>query len=327
MHIKPIIKSGIVGGVFLVLGVILGYFIPHLSSVGVVSDELRLGEGTSTNPLLECAGGGRSIASQKEDFTRDLEELVHELKQDSQIVEMGVYFRDLNNGPVIGVHQNEEFVPASLLKVPLMIAYLRWADDDPTILDARIPYMAAFEVGTDPMFAPETPLVEGVAYSARSLLEAMIGHSDNNAAILLYEQLPERYQEELYTLVGIDPELVIDPTALLSVKQYSIFFRILFNGSFLSRVYSEYALELLARSDFNQGIRAQLPKDVLVANKFGERQIDGGLQQFHDCGIVYYPGHPYLLCIMTRGSDIESLLDGIQEVSTFVYKKIDEQYH
>jgi hypothetical protein len=79
-------------------------------------------------------------------------------------------------------------------------------------------------------------------------------------------------------------------------------------------------------TEFDQGIVAGVPKGVTIAHKFGEREVVGEPEkQLHDCGIVYYPKHPYLICIMTRGSDFEKLAQGIRELSELVYKEIDEK--
>jgi hypothetical protein len=61
-----------------------------------------------------------------------------------------------------------------------------------------------------------------------------------------------------------------------------------------------------------------------VAHKFGIRDIAGEQEkQFHDCGIVYYPKRPYLLCVMTRGNDIQQAIAFIREVSRRVYDQVD----
>ena len=105
-----------------------------------------------------------------------------------------------------------------------------------------------------------------------------------------------------------------------------VFFRILFNSSYLSRESSEKALELLANTEYSDALVSGIPKDVTVAHKFGEAGTGNVERQLHDCGIVYFPNHPYLACIMTRGHNTETLRNSIQDISRFVYEKIDEQY-
>jgi hypothetical protein len=63
---------------------------------------------------------------------------------------------------------------------------------------------------------------------------------------------------------------------------------------------------------------------MIVAHKFGER-IMGDSFQLHDCGIVYYPDNPYLLCVMTKGHDFYKQQTAIQIISKFIYNKISQK--
>lgn len=92
----------------------------------------------------------------------------------------------------------------------------------------------------------------------------------------------------------------------------------------MSLEHSEKVLSLLAQSEFDQGTASGVPKDVRVANKFGERFI-GNEKQLHDCGIVYFPQNPYLLCVMTRGKDFHELAGVISAISQMVYEEIDSR--
>lgn len=75
---------------------------------------------------------------------------------------------------------------------------------------------------------------------------------------------------------------------------------------------------------------AGVPRDLKVAHKFGERRFDvpgtPPTDQLHDCGVVYFPGRPYLLCLMTRGASWDRLADTLRELSGIVYQHY-EQVH
>jgi hypothetical protein len=105
------------------------------------------------------------------------------------------------------------------------------------------------------------------------------------------------------------------------VKDYGMFFRVLFNASYLSKDSSEKALKLLSESTFTKGLVAGIPSGVSISHKFGER-VMGDTRQLHDCGIVYLPKQPYLLCIMTRGKDFDQLAGVISEISKKVYDDV-----
>ena len=185
----------------LVVGFLIGFFVPRSNNDEETSSELRLGSSSLTNPLLECDLGGATIGSRKEDFTPELIEFTERLKKDGGVSEIAVYYRDLNNGPVIGIDQNIPFAPASLLKIPLLIAYLSWSETLPSVLDEQVRFEGAVDVGYQQQFAPSMPLEAGVMYSIRTLLERMTIYSDNQALVILFERLPKAYQEELYTLL------------------------------------------------------------------------------------------------------------------------------
>ena len=112
----------------------------------------------------------------------------------------------------------------------------------------------------------------------------------------------------------------------LSVQTYASFFRVLFNATYLSREASEWALDLLSKSEFRAGLAAGAPPGILVSHKFGEHSdANSGEVQLHDCGIIYYPQNPYLLCIMSKGANLEFLNDVISEVSHMTYAEITLQ--
>ncbi len=63
--------------------------------------------------------------------------------------------------------------------------------------------------------------------------------------------------------------------------------------------------------------------DFGVAHKFGTRVADGpGGRQLHDCGIVYAPKTPYILCVMSRGNSSQNLSHFIAQVSKRVYEGV-----
>lgn len=290
-------------------------------------EQIRLGVGKFTNPLLECEVAQGTINSQKINFEPELKQFVQSLESKAGIERVGVYYRDLNNGPAFGINQNEGFVPASLLKVPIMMALLKAADDKPEILNQRIAFNTPqsteyFNQQVD----PESVLVPGTSYTVLELINRMIVYSDNEAAVLLAGAVGLENQGELFRLLGVEPSAITDPRATLSVRQYAAFFRILFNASFVSQKHSEVGLEILSRAKFDQGLRKGIPADVPSSHKFGERKLENGMQHFHDCGIIYYPKHPYLLCVMTQGQDPTMLENAIAEISKFTYTQVETQY-
>jgi beta-lactamase class A len=230
----------------------------------------------------------------------------------------------MNNGPWFGIQENELFSPASLVKVPLMITYLKKAEQDPSILDQEILNTTIYDPKTQNI-QPEVVLNKDQKYTIRQLIEQMIIYSDDVSYNLLNQQIPSADIIKIYNELGVDvSKALTDPNGdIISVKDYASFFRILFNASYLNQEMSNYGLTILNKIKFKDGLIAGIPNNISVAHKFGERQyLDTGLKQLHDCGIVYLPGKPYLLCVMTRGNDFNTLKNTIKNISQLVFQEI-----
>lgn len=286
----------------------------------------QMGSFKYINPLLECEVAEGSIDARKENFHSDLESFVAAAKKNHGLTDVAVYFRYLNNGPTFGVNTDGEFFPASLLKVPVMMAYYHWSESRPDLFGTEVLYEAPRDFGVTPSIISKGKLDPGQSYTVAELIRRMIIYSDNQALGLLTSRLPIENMQDLFSILGVGDDVLVNSDAKLTVKEYSGFFRILFNSSYLSRENSEQALSLLASTDFNDALVAGVPSGVLVSHKFGEAGTGNVERQLHDCGIVYFPGHPYLACVMTRGHDTDSLKKAIAEVSKFIYDKIDKQY-
>jgi beta-lactamase class A len=274
------------------------------------------------SPLLQCEnaqpGGFLHIRKAR----ASVHSVIEEAKKRGDISMAAVYYRDLNNGPWFGENEGEPFFPASLLKVPLLLTYLREAESNPAILQRKLVYDGTpFTITQNYVFGE--PLKSGRSYSVKELLEKMILTSDNTAmAILTSEELVSDAQlERVYKAFAIDSP--IREGYQINPVTYASFFRVLYNATYLSRDLSEYALELMSHSDFNEGLRSGVPLNIPISHKFGERYHgQTGERQLHDCGIVYAPGKPYLICIMTRGSDFKRLSAVIGEISKQVYTSL-----
>jgi len=291
--------------------------------------EIRLAGYQLINPLLECEGGDAAIGGQElQSFKYKLTSFITDRKKDNWASHVSVYFRDMNNGLAIGIDDKEKFAPASLLKVPLMIAYLKWAEANPGLLTKKIAFSGMPDQSSMQTVKPIRSLQLGKSYTIDELLFSMIAYSDNNAYFLLFANIPVDVLHNVYTDLGLEVPRVREAKDFMSVSEYSAFYRILFNASYLNKDMSEKALAYLTEVDFKDGMVAGLSQGIVAAQKFGETTMgkQQEIKQMHDCGIVYYPGHPYLLCVMTRGESFAHLDDILRGISRIVYSEVDGQY-
>lgn len=312
------------------VGLVIGHVIFPLSLKEQLprAHQVRGGERYEfINPLLDCEVAEGVINAPNEKFKSDLRSYIDTLIAEHSLFKIGVYFRDLNNGPTFGLNEDEPFIPASLMKVPIMIAWFAASEDEPGILDKRITYKERFVLDAPGIqhIPPAEEIFPGATYTIHELIHRAIKYSDNQAVTLLIKELPPKYVRDLFAVLDIPDGVLNGPDGHLSVKEYASFFRVLFNASYLDRALSEHALKDLSETDFNDGLVAGVPYGILIAHKFGEAG-DETAHQLHDCGIIYYPKHPYLLCVMTGGKNIDTLKRSIADISHFMYEKVDAQY-
>ena len=259
---------------------------------------------------------------------QDLKTLLKEEEGHTEHSPTGIFFRELNyGGTSFGIHSDLTFSPASLFKVPLMMAYFKQAEKNPSFLSTKITYTEQMNLNQHEFYTAREYVELGNEYTIEQLIEYMIIHSDNEATYLLKQHLDPEISNQTYFDLGINvPEN--DPEAeFMTVRAYTSFFRILYNSTYLNEELSAKALEILTKSNFKLALRKPIPDNIRVAHKFGERKsLQSNLKQLHDCGIIYFPNHPYSLCVMTKGNDFDTQAETISKISSIVFERIKTIY-
>ncbi len=287
--------------------------------------EIRKSSAALTSPLLECGELSQRVSDETLSSLKDgIQKLLDTATKDGDIIYASVYFRDLNNGPWFGVNESDEFFPASLLKLPLAMSFYNAADDDPSILTKEITYTPdpSTAVEVQP-FGPQKNVEAGKKYTVKELLTIMLQESSNEVAVALAGIAGPAQITGVYRDLGLKPP-TFGNDYKIDTHKYASFFRILYNATYINREDTEVILRSLAEASFKDGLVAGVPASVTVAHKFGSRQVDasGKVVQLHDCGIVYATGRPYILCVMTQGSDFTKLAGFIKGVSELVYTNV-----
>jgi beta-lactamase class A len=256
-----------------------------------------------TNPYLEPLGaenGDPSLSRARRVAT----EYILARQQVDPTLRVAVYVRDLDNGAWVGVNDRALFFPSSLTKVAVMIRTLLREEEEPGTLERELLFPGPESmVGEDTMReAPDSlRLHAGQRYSIAELLRRMIVYSDNYAFQLIVDDGgSEGVSKMLYDLSA--DQYVEDGRFYYDAHTVARLLRSLYDSSLLSRRHSEFALDLLTKARFGEGMRMTLPPDVTVASKFGfhASTVNGRRHhELHECGIVYRPRAPYVICVMT----------------------------
>lgn len=278
------------------------------------------------NPSLGSIQGQEEEVLKYFQTERKLKKEVEDFVFSNTKVETSVFFLNLKNSGYFSVNGKETFIPASLIKLPMLISYYKLNEDEDGLFNQKINYNG--DNFNSVKNLGNGTIISGNTYTVRELMKEMIINSDNNALQLLYkykeDSLKSIFQDMKVPIPTNDYEIATKD--FLSVRDISRFLLVLYNSSYLNYEDSEEALKILSETTFKDGIVAGIPTDIVVSHKFGERTLKEKNilnNQLHDCGIVYHPQTPYIICIMTKGSDFDLQKLQIQEISRIIYNGID----
>lgn len=324
-------KFILVGLICLVAGGSIGYFLGYSYEKGILFEKLSELRPIRENdpsykfidPLLAYIIPSAEHETELVDLKNGISKII-ESNKSKGLYKASIFMSDLNRGRWIGVNENEEYPPASMFKVIIMTAYFKGAEEVPQLFKEKVIYpkeiddkvkIAAFNSSTD--------LKIGSSYEIEYLINKMIIDSDNGAEVLLLSHMNKDFFDSLFNTLNISGKKE-DGSFLVSPRAYSLFFRTLYSATYLNKNLSEKALDILSKTTFKDGLVAGVPEGTLVSHKFGEyvhlnnsNKIE--YTDLHDCGIIYYSENPYLLCVMTRGSNLDVLKNTIKEISSMVF--------
>lgn len=317
--------------IFAIVALVVGWYFHSYYTIHIqdrTSEVRQIRENSSEykfiNPLILVADGRNIEFEEYASLRLKIDKYINNQKSKGNAREVSFYLRNLNSGEWAGVNETSLYAPASMLKVSLLMAYLKLADRNPSILLKKIHYDIVDNASSQ-IYKPKYILEPG-DYTVEELLRQMITNSDNNALQALDNSRPDEFLK-IYEDLSL-PDLTQASLDFMSPRAYSRFFRALYNGSYISHLYSEEALGLLSLTNFNEGL-VKGTASTTVSHKFGElTEVDaiGGVKerQLHDCGIVYYPGNPYFICVMTRGDNFSKLSTIIADISKITFDYVSE---
>lgn len=300
--------------------------VPLVSERPIRQTYYQTGEYKFIDPLLVI---NRPQTTQFVDMKKDVVSFIDHAQNQGALSDASFFFKDLTTSEWFAVNEQEKYTPASMLKVLTMIAYFKYAETHPEILKTQLYYDGKTNGNLQESFKSPHYITVGW-YSVDDLISAMIKYSDNNAAMLLNQHLNDLdYHQLNQPLLDLGIDTINPSDDFMTITKYALIFRVLYNSTYLSRSSSERALELLSQTDFVDGIIPGVPKNINVAHKFGEVTLQDQnhevvKRELHDCGIVYdEASHSYLLCVMTKGTDFQSLKKVIAGLSSIVFTHPD----
>jgi len=230
----------------------------------------------------------------------------------------GMYFEYLPTGTSIGINSTNEFLAASLFKLPVVMAYFKHKE---RIKNESDPTIVLTQNMLDDRFGDLYKKGAGYKINLKDAVRITLEESDNTAVRTLVPQLSKDDFNNVYE--GLDIDLKLDKQgAIITAKQYGSILKALFFSSILNKDHSEEILAYLTKTKFQDKLPAGVPSSVVVAHKIGVVELSDK-EAYMDCGIFYVPRRPYLLCVISQ-SDEKTARERIKNISHTVYEFVKD---
>lgn len=313
------------------------YLVWSLSAVLVVSLGLNVLGFNANNkekkyPLLsKRLFSQRVFLPNKNDLIINFTNLRAELRQyaSSQEERIGIYFEYLPTGININVNGDQEFYRASLVKLPGVMRAMKLIEEGK--LDASQKLLVK-DYHINNFFPGETKLTPGQELTVDKLVELSLRESNNTAYEVLYERIngdilqkskdDEQVIDDVYDFLDVNRKDDTNQTLYISPKGFASILKSLYFSSYLSQDHSSQLLEYLTNATFNDWLPQPIPQDKYpVAHKFGIFDLDEpkNYKVNSDCGIVYFPKRPYMLCVMVEHREGHKIGTHVIHISKVVF--------
>lgn len=275
-----------------------------------------------TNPLL-AINVNQSVGFLENDSLKsEIEALLNKSEKSGQITSAAFYFQEMESGRWLSINEDTKYSLGKFLKTPIMIAYFKEAESNPQILKKTLVYKT--QPG-DASASNQIDLADGETYPLEEIIKDMIIDDSDSSAIILFDNIDKTYLNEVYSDLGIGYHEDKTSDDYLTVKFSSLFYRVLYNATYLTPQYSEEALNIISQGDQGSGFARTLPNDVPYAHR-NRSAVNGQSVQTNDCGLFYFPNHPYLLCGLVSGKSADFENNFLGQVNQIVYQDMSDRY-
>lgn len=217
--------------------------------------------------------------------------------------DVAIVIKDLDLNWQIESNKEMPVPSASLVKIPIMMAYFYAAEEGKLKLSDSIELKQSDKTEGSGILKNACP---GSACRIEDLMRLMITQSDNTAANILIDRLGldglNRYFEKFgLKHTNLSRKMMDFRLRKEGVENYTTagdmacVLEELYRGKFVNKDISRKCLELLSEQKINDRIPKKLPRDIIIAHKTG---LENGV--CHDVGIVYTPKGDFMICVLTK---------------------------
>jgi beta-lactamase class A len=225
------------------------------------------------------------------------------------------YFEYLPDGTSIRIGADQQLVAASLIKVPLVMNLFKAYELKRIDIDKP---MTVTQSELDDAYGTLWQRGAGFQLTLRQAAQYALEQSDNTATHFIFDHMQNVLSYDEQSLARLDVDQNTDNgQAVITARAYSSVLKSLYFSSYLEKKESNEVLGYLTHSAETERLTKRLPNNVKVAHKNGVYNNDENWAE-SDCGMVYVPHRPYMLCVMV-GLPQEQADAFIADVSKTVY--------
>lgn len=234
---------------------------------------------------------------------------------------IGVYYLNLSTGSTFSYNAHEEFLAASIIKLPLLAAVYQEFQEGRLKKDDIIKLASEDKV---PGCGVLSMMHDDLEITIADLCSLMISISDNTATNILIKTLGFPALSASFAKLGLKATRL--NRLLYDIRQKELgvenYFTPAEMGFLLEQIYYEKLIspeasremaDILANQQINSKIPYLLPSDTKVAHKTGEVR---GVT--HDVGIIYAKD-PFILCFASNETDVICAEEAIRKIALLCY--------
>ncbi len=204
----------------------------------------------------------------------------------------GLYIMQLDSGFSYGENDVDTFGPASLNKLPVMLAMYVEAERGSLSLSDKYKLKSSDKVSGSGSLSGKPA---GFELTYRDLVRYMGKESDNTAFNIAKNILGEEKIQKVIDEIGMGETVIFGEEQKTTPYEIGLLFQKLWGGKVVSPESRDEIIRYLIDTNFEEWLAARIPPEVEVAHKFGRE-----LHVVNDAGIVFTDS-PYVIVIMSKG--------------------------
>ncbi|MFH1561684.1 MAG: serine hydrolase [Patescibacteria group bacterium] len=221
------------------------------------------------------------------------------------------------NSDFVWSWQGEQSMPAtSLIKLPVVAAFYRQVEMGKLELEDIHVLKSSEMIAGSGSLQNQAP---GTKVSLGELARLALSQSDNTAFAILRDLVGKQEIDDYLSVWGMEETSLEDN--LTSAKDVAVFFQSLYQNKILSEEFSQKMLEDMTKTIYEDRIPAGVPEGIRVAHKVGSE-----VGVVSDAGIVYVPGKPFILVILSQDTKEATAKEAFPELANQIYWLLTNNY-